>query len=144
MEDRGRGDLLLFFCAGHDGNTKKKGLKVDLLLLSLFWGGGKRGRVLLYQEMEWGEDEEAACSIQAACYAAGGSRLKVAREGGPFRGGILLLNEKGKRRVWRICCCRLLFLSIQQLEKERSTFFPLLSLPLPPFPPPPLFATLEL
>ncbi len=37
--------------------------------------------MLLYQEMEWGEEEEAACSIQA-----GGSPLKVAREGGPFRG----------------------------------------------------------
>ncbi len=36
--------------------------------------------MLLYQKMEWGE-EEAACSIQA-----GGSPLKVVREGGPFRG----------------------------------------------------------
>ena len=39
----GRGDLLLFFCAGHDGNTKK-GLKVDLLL-SLFGGREKRQSV---------------------------------------------------------------------------------------------------
>ncbi len=133
MEDRGRGDLLLFFCAGHDGNTKKKGLKVDLLLLSLFWGGGKRGRVLLYQEMEWGEDEEAACSIQAACYAAGGSRLKVAREGGPFRGGILLLNEKGEK-VWRIRCCRVAFFFFPYPaagERKEYLLPPPLSLSLP-------------
>ncbi len=53
---------------------------MDLLLLSLFWGREKRQSVAVPR------NGMAACSIQAACYAAGGSPLKVAREGGPFRG----------------------------------------------------------